>query len=455
MNKVICDVCGTMYPENAAQCPICGCAKAAESVAAPVEGVEAEAAGAYTFTKGGRFSKSNVRKRNKTAEKAPKAAPAKNEEPEDSEPEEKSGDSNKGLIIAIVVLILSIIGMLCYIFFTYFAGDLFGGATEPMSTTTIPVTTTQGDVKCQDLQLQIPGNELTMGQVGQTWLLNVVATPADTTDVISYTSSDPDVAVVSEDGRVTAIGAGTATVTVTCGDVVKQFQVVCNIETEPTTEATTEATEAETEPTTEPTTAPTVKPDVDLTKFYIYPRADCTIDIDETFTLQLRDGDGKKVDVTWTATVEGYFEIDGYKITGLKATPTNANEADKIRATCTYEGVEFSCIIRVRGKAPAVTDQPTEPTDYTGPTIDDPGYEISHSDVTISGGESFVLTLKDSNGQPVEAAWTASRGGIVTINGNKITGLSKGTTVVSFRVANYVYECIVRVSSSASNDSVG
>ena len=27
MSKVICDVCGTTYPETAQQCPICGCAK--------------------------------------------------------------------------------------------------------------------------------------------------------------------------------------------------------------------------------------------------------------------------------------------------------------------------------------------------------------------------------------------------------------------------------------------
>ena len=460
MNKLICDVCGTMYPENASQCPICGCAKPAESAAVPAEGMEAEiAAGAYTHTKGGRFSKSNVRKRNKTVEKAPKAAPVKKvKEQDNAEAEEKSGESNKGLIIAIILLMIAIVGMLCYILFTYFADDLFGGATEPVNTTTAPTVTTQQEIKCEDLDIQVPNNEITLDKVDHVWLLNVVATPADTTDTITYTSSDPSVAVVSADGRVTAVGAGTATITITCGDVVKQCQVVCNIETEPTTEATTEATEPETEPTTEPTepsTEPTTKPEVDLSKFYIYPRADCTIDIDETFTLQLRDGNGKKVDVTWTATVEGYFEIDGYKITGLKATPSDPNAADKVRATCTYEGVEFSCIIRVRGKAPAVTDQPTEPPEYTGPTIDDPGYEISHSDVTIRGGEKFVLTLQDSNGQPVEAVWTSSKGGIVTINGNTITGATKGTTIVSFRVANYVYECIVRVSSTASDDSVG
>ena len=33
--KVICDVCGTTFPETATHCPICGCAKspAAQTVA--------------------------------------------------------------------------------------------------------------------------------------------------------------------------------------------------------------------------------------------------------------------------------------------------------------------------------------------------------------------------------------------------------------------------------------
>ena len=77
MNKIICDVCGTMYPENASQCPICGCAKPANAAVTPEEGTSAEnAAGAYVYTKGGRFSKNNVRKRNKNAVKTAKTAKA-------------------------------------------------------------------------------------------------------------------------------------------------------------------------------------------------------------------------------------------------------------------------------------------------------------------------------------------------------------------------------------------
>ena len=469
MNKIICDVCGTMYPENASQCPICGCAKPADAAVTPEEGTSAEnAAGAYVYTKGGRFSKNNVRKRNKNAVKtaktakaaAPAAAPKKSQEV-NSDAEQNPENSNKGLIIAIVLLIVAIVGMLCYIFFTYFAGDLFAAETTP--TTTAPTTTqasvtTNNEIKCQDLDLQVPNNEITLDKPDHAWLLNVVASPADTTDTITYTTSDPSVVLVSEDGRVTAVANGTATITVTCGDVVKQCQVVCNIATEPTTEETTEATTEETtEETTEATTKPTEeKPD--LSKFHTdvlgskYDN-DCRLGVGESCTIVLRDGDGNKVDVTWSATVEGYFTIDGYKITGVKATPSDPNEADKIRATCTYEGEEFSCIIRVRPEK--VVIEPTEPTEYTGPTIDDPGYEISHTDVTISGGEKFTLTLTDSNGQPVNATWQADKPDVVSVNGNVITGMKKGKAVVSFRVANHVYECIVRVSSSASDGAVG
>lgn len=369
MNKVICDICGTMYPENAAQCPICGCAKPAGASAVQEDGVPAENEnGAYGQTKGGHFSKGNVRRRNKSAEKvaqkAANVAAVKAEEHEE-EPEETTEESNKGLIIAIVLLIVAIVGMLCYIFFTYFAGNLFGGDTTPtttVATTTQSTETGKTEIKCQGLDLQVPDNKITLESLDHAWLLNVVATPADTTDEITYTSSNTKVAAVSSDGRVTAVGAGTATITVTCGDVVKECKVVCDFATDETIEETTEET-------TEATTKPTEEK-VDVSKFYLYPRrdGDCTIDVGESFRLQLRDGKGKKVDVTWTATVEGYFEIDGDVITGIKSTPKDANAADKIRATCTYEGVEFSCIIRVRPEVPSATTKPTESTEPSDST---------------------------------------------------------------------------------------
>ena len=40
MNKIICDVCGTAYPETSSQCPICGFARTAEAVSSGEQLVE-------------------------------------------------------------------------------------------------------------------------------------------------------------------------------------------------------------------------------------------------------------------------------------------------------------------------------------------------------------------------------------------------------------------------------
>ena len=55
MNKVVCYVCGTSYPESATQCPICGYVQTAETAVSDNGGDKG-----YTYVKGGRFYKGNV-----------------------------------------------------------------------------------------------------------------------------------------------------------------------------------------------------------------------------------------------------------------------------------------------------------------------------------------------------------------------------------------------------------
>ena len=65
MNKVICDICGTAYPDTAPKCPICGFAKTATETTSA--GSERRTSESYAAVKGGRFSKQNVRKRNNSS----------------------------------------------------------------------------------------------------------------------------------------------------------------------------------------------------------------------------------------------------------------------------------------------------------------------------------------------------------------------------------------------------
>ena len=66
MSKIICDVCGSRYPDTSAQCPICGSinSKAAKGAEKPQEDVVKTDLPERVSTPGGRFSKSNVSKRN-------------------------------------------------------------------------------------------------------------------------------------------------------------------------------------------------------------------------------------------------------------------------------------------------------------------------------------------------------------------------------------------------------
>lgn len=82
MSKIICDVCGTSYPETAIQCPICGCVRPGEVRIFDENGIaqEEKAAFVHTPVKGGRFSKANVKRRNEGKPVAFAAKPVKSED---------------------------------------------------------------------------------------------------------------------------------------------------------------------------------------------------------------------------------------------------------------------------------------------------------------------------------------------------------------------------------------
>ena len=71
-----------------------------------------------------------------------------------------------------------------------------------------------GDVPCTALALD--QSTLTFDHVGETKTLTPTKTPSNTTDELSWESSNTNVATVS-DGVVTIHGIGTATITATCG----------------------------------------------------------------------------------------------------------------------------------------------------------------------------------------------------------------------------------------------
>lgn len=425
MSKVICDVCGTAYAETATQCPICGCAKPenARTVSSDVS-AEGGSANSYTYVKGGRFSKANVRKRNKAAE-------AQRQTQQDLDIQEtEQGNTNRGLIVAIILLSLAIVAVIAYIFVNFLGfGD--GKPTEPATTTTadtaeVQHTTTEDTaaigIVCTDLTLS--EDSIEFDEVGEVRLINAVATPANTTDSFVYVSSDPSVAAVSDEGRVTAVGPGEAVITVTCGLAEAECAVVCNIETEPTTEETTAET-------TEAATVPEADGDWTLRK------SDITFSTKDA-SYELYKGDVSKSLVTFSSDDETIAVFENGKVTAVGPGTT------KVHAE--YNGEKESCIIRCSFKSDD-TDR-TEPTDDST-AVDPTTLKISHEDVTLGIGKSFTLLLRDSAGNAVDVVWTASKAGVCEIEGDKITGGAEGTVTVSCSYAGTTFKCIVRVNKNA------
>lgn len=60
--------------------------------------------------------------------------------------------------------------------------------------------------------------------------LTVTKTPADTTDTVSYVSSNESVVTVSSSGLVTCVGVGSATITATCGTQTATCSITATIE---------------------------------------------------------------------------------------------------------------------------------------------------------------------------------------------------------------------------------
>ncbi|MCL2487636.1 MAG: Ig-like domain-containing protein, partial [Oscillospiraceae bacterium] len=80
------------------------------------------------------------------------------------------------------------------------------------------LTVTPGDpteIPATDVTIQGGDREM---EIGDSYTPQIVVTPPDHTDTPQWSSSDPDVAMVDENGKITAVGEGEAVITVTVGD---------------------------------------------------------------------------------------------------------------------------------------------------------------------------------------------------------------------------------------------
>ncbi|MBO5317963.1 MAG: Ig-like domain-containing protein [Oscillospiraceae bacterium] len=423
MSKIICDVCGTSYPENANQCPICGCVRSVEAktVSGSTDNAVPEVVSSYTYVKGGRFSKKNVRKRNlervSSEQDKPAAEPA---------PEEKPKKQDKGLVVAVIVLLLAIVAVFVYIAVRFLIPGAQSGVPDNIDgtiITTAPTTeSTSLVISCEKLILSDTVVELKTA--GAIQLLSVKTEPADTTDTVIFASEDENIAKVNEDGKIEAVGPGQTTITITCGEQTETCRITCTFEAENTTAPTEETTV----PVYDPSELKLLKSDVTLSK-----KAEVWV----AYRGKIPAGD-----ITWTSDNEKVATVQDGKVTAVgKGNTTIHGE---------YGGVKVSCIIRCSASVGAYVEQ----EEATQPTQSSRKYHLNtdnnsqKNDITLKIGESFTFKLRDSEGNEVAAEFSCSNVQVCSLSGAEVTGLAVGTTNLVAEYEGETHICTVRVSNS-------
>lgn len=374
MSKIICDICGTSYPETAECCPICGCTKDSAAVLLSEDMVEEEIL-EETVEKAGKFSSKKKKEifdfDEVNADKVDRED-EQNPYEDDDEDFEEAPRTSIGWIIVLTLLIVALLAAAGFIFMRFIRPNLDGFA--PAETTQAVVETYEAEetqptqeVRCQDL-IMTSGKVAELNTQGQYFMLHVIASPADTTDKIVYESSDESIVTVTEDGKLTAVSEGEATIYITCGDFQLTCDVVCRfveetlppeteaapVETEAVEESTgstvpeetkaaeetkdSEATEPAEENKTE-TTEETKAPDTDKSGVKLkLKKTDISLAVYYQFTLEL-DCDLKPEDVEWKSEHSHIATVDEKGVVTAKKSGTTSIIAK-------YGDQEVQCIIR-------------------------------------------------------------------------------------------------------------
>lgn len=360
MSKIICDICGTTYPETAQCCPICGYSLN------PAEDLEGEnlmedntVVSSNPFSSRRKeifdFDEVNAESEDEVYEdEDDEEAYAEDEYAEDDYEEEDDEEPrhNTLVVILLTVLIVGLLAVAGFVFVRYFLPNMKTEEAAPAQTAAamqeLSEDILEATIPCETLIIS-SGNVAELNEEGQHFLLHIKALPENTTDKIIYTSADESIATVTEDGKITAISEGETKIYISCGKSSIECPVIIRYveETVPATEApVVEETEPAVENTTpvvealdpDETVAPAVpaetKPGVTLK----LKKTDIMLGVYYQFTLEL-DCDLQQNEVKWSSEHPHIATVDENGVVTAVKSGTTA-------ITATYGDQTVTCMVR-------------------------------------------------------------------------------------------------------------
>lgn len=420
MSKIICDVCGTFFPDTATQCPICGCVHTAavQSVSRNTADT-AEAAEGYTYVKGGRFSKANVRKRNNA--NGVVSANMVNDNRDRNNKNRKN--ENKGLVITAIVLFLAIIVVLLFITINLLQSRDTDSDEDREKGTNQTVQNENDDVSvlCENISFDL--GEIVFTKAGDTEKLIVLLEPDNCTEVFGEVVSD-DVKVATaelKNGVVTvlAVGPGETQIKLACGSKTAVCKVKCDFEEE---------------------------------KELVLPES-----LELTKKGQQKDiypSNILRTDIEWSSDDETVATVAYGTVTAVGEGSTI------IRAKYKSQIVECEVVCEFSEESDDNDNSNSGNSDVmngNGGVTEDGGsgggsYELKNlyssfnDDVTLKVNDSVPFELRDSNGNRVSGVtWSTSDSDCCTVVDGVITAKGVGEATITASYGGQTYTCKIRV----------
>ena len=252
-------------------------------------------------------------------------------------------------------------------------------------------------------QITLSATSLSL-KLGDSRTLTATVTPSDATDSqVTWSSSDPSVATVSDQGEVTAVRAGNCTITATAGGKSATCTVTVSTQEIPVERITLSST-----------------------------------------SLSLKEGDSHKLTATVTPSDATDSQVTWSSSDPSVATVSDQGEVTAVRAgnctiTATAGGKSAACTVTVSAK-----EIPVE------------RITLSSTTLSLKEGDSHILTatVTPSDATDSQVTWSSSDPSVATVsNTGKVVAVRGGNCTITATAGGKSATCTVRVQGAGGVDA--
>lgn len=255
---------------------------------------------------------------------------------------------------------------------------------------------TNGSANIAVTGVSLNKNSLSL-KTGESAALTATVSPSNATDkTVTWSSSNTKVATVNG-GKITAVAAGTATITAKAGNK----SVTCTVTVSNATVAVTS---------------------ISLNKTTL----SLTAGENTTLTATVSPSNATDKTVTWSSNNTKVATVSGGKVTAVAAgTATITAKAGNKTATCS---------VTVSNATVAVTS-----------------ISLSRTFSTLNSGDTATLTatVYPDNATDKNVVWTSDNEAVATVNNGVVTAVSAGTTIIRAQAGGKSQSCTITVTGEA------